>query len=70
MAQFDNAPMEKAESSIEQLIENLNTLENAGWLSDQDMNELAFYLRRVIDIVGMQIDIDQYNDQYIANAAE
>lgn len=62
--------MSEAEHSVNSLIENLNSLEYSGWLQDEDMNEIGYHLRRIIDIVGMQLDIDQYNDQHLANAAE
>lgn len=62
--------MDNAADSFNTFVENLNQLENSGWLQDQDMNEIGYYLRRVIDIVGMDIDIDQYNDDALTCAAE
>jgi hypothetical protein len=62
-----NPNMEKAANDIEDLVEHLNTLESSGWLASEDMDEVAYYLTRIVHLVGLDIDIDRMNDNYLAN---
>jgi len=70
MNEFIQPQIEKATHDIESLIENLNVLENTGWLPSEEMDEIAYYLLRIANIVGMSIDIDRINDQHLQRAAE
>jgi hypothetical protein len=70
MNEFIQPQIEKATHDIESLIENLNVLENTGWLPSEEMDEIAYYLLRIANIVGMSIDIDRINDQLLQRAAE
>lgn len=63
----NNPSMEKAAHDIEDLVEHLNTLENAGWLASEDMDEVAYYLTRIVHLVGLEIDIDRMNDKYLSD---
>lgn len=70
MNEFIQPQIEKATQDIEDLIENLNALEDSGWVAPEDMDEIAYYLVRIANIVGMSIDIDRMNDQHLQRAAE
>lgn len=70
MNDINNPHMEQAISNVESLIENLTVLEVTGWLGNEDMDEVAYYLTRIINIVGLEIDIDRINDEYISKSAE
>lgn len=70
MNEFIQPQIEKATQDIEDLIENLNALEDSGWVASEDMDEIAYYLVRIANIVGMSIDIDRMNDQHLQRAAE
>jgi hypothetical protein len=70
MNEFIQPQIEKATQDVESLIENLNVLENTGWLPADEMDEIAYYLLRIANIVGMSIDIDRINDQLLQRAAE
>lgn len=70
MNEFIQPQIEKATQDIEDLIENLNALEDSGWVAAEDMDEIAYYLVRIANIVGMSIDIDRMNDQHLQRAAE
>lgn len=70
MNEFIQPQIEKATQDVENLIENLNTLEETGWVAPEDMDEIAYHLLRIANIVGMSIDIDRANDQYLQRAAE
>lgn len=63
----NNPSMEKAAHDIEDLVEHLNTLENAGWLASEDMDEVAYCLTRIVHLVGLDIDIDRMNDKYLSD---
>jgi len=63
----NNTSMEKAAHDIEDLVEHLNTLEDAGWLAAEDMDEVAYYLTRIVHLVGLDIDIDRMNDKYLSD---
>jgi hypothetical protein len=70
MNDIDNPHMEQAITNVENLIENLTILEATGWLGNEDMDEVAYYLTRIINLVGLEIDIDRINDQHINSSAE
>jgi hypothetical protein len=70
MNDINNPHMEQAISNVESLIENLTVLEVTGWLGNEDMDEVAYYLTRIINIVGLEIDIDRINDEHINKSAE
>ena len=70
MNDINNPHMEQAISNVESLIENLTVLEVTGWLGNEDMDEVAYYLTRIINIVGLEIDIYRINDEHISKSAE
>lgn len=70
MNEFIQPQIENATQNVENLIENLNALEQTGWVATEDMDEITYYLLRIANIVGMSIDIDRMNDQYLQHAAE
>lgn len=70
MNDFINPNIDDASENIENLFENLINLENSGYLASEHMDEIVYYLRRIIDIANLPVVIDRFNDSYLNEISE
>lgn len=64
MYTFVSETTEQTTEKVQTLIESLLELENMGEISDEDADECIYYLQKVTEITGLEIDFNNLNDEY------
>ena len=64
MYTFVSETTEQTTEKVQTLIESLLELENMGEISDEDVDECIYYLQKVTEITGLDIDFNNLNDEY------
>lgn len=64
MYTFVSETTEQTTEKVQTLIESLLELENMGEISDEDVDECIYYLQKVTEITGLEIDFNNLNDEY------
>lgn len=54
-----------AAGCVTDLVENLIELENKGSLTDEDVDECIYYLQKIAEIGGFEVDFNIFNDEYV-----
>lgn len=70
MNDFINPNIEDATDNTESLFNNLINLESSGYLAPEHMDEIVYYLRRIVDIANLPVVIDRFNDDYLNQISE
>lgn len=53
-----------AAGCVADLVENLIELENNGSLTENDVDECIYYLQKIAEIGGFEVDFNVFNDEY------
>jgi hypothetical protein len=61
---FIEAEEEKTTQTVEELAESLLEMENCGAITDRDVEECMYYLQKISDITGIEVDFDDWNEEY------
>lgn len=64
MQNFTSEANEQATEKVTNLIESLMDLENCGEITDEDVEECIYYLQKISQITGAEVDFDTLNDEY------
>ena len=55
----DSIMSRETSQTIEQLIKSLLDMEECGDLTDEDVDECVYYLQKVTDIAGIEVDYNE-----------
>jgi hypothetical protein len=55
---------EKTAETVENLIDSLIEMEDMGSMSDEDVDECIYYLQKISEISGLNIDFNELNDKH------
>lgn len=64
MYTFVSEATEQTTEKVQTLIESLLELETMGEISDEDVDECIYYLQKVTEITGLEVDFNNLNDEY------
>ena len=64
MYTFLSEATEQTTEKVQTLIESLLELETMGEISDEDVDECIYYLQKVTEITGLEVDFNNLNDEY------
>ena len=64
MYTFLSEATEQTTEKVQTLLESLLQLENTGEISDEDVDECIYYLQKITEITGVEIDFNNLNDEY------
>jgi hypothetical protein len=56
---IDSIVSRETSQTIEQLIKSLLDMEECGDLTDEDVDECVYYLQKVTDIAGIEVDYNE-----------
>lgn len=62
---FSDECSNNAAGCVTDLVENLIGLENTGHLTDEDVDECIYYLQKIAEIGGFEVDFNLFNDEYV-----
>ena len=62
MYRFQDPVVEEATENVSELVKAILDLEDAGDITDDDVNECIYYLRKISAITGLEVDFDIFND--------
>ena len=64
MYTFVSEQEEKTAETVENLIDSLIEMEDMGSMSDEDVDECIYYLQKITEISGLNIDFNELNDKH------
>ncbi len=56
-------PNKDLSKDAKQLLEDICLLEDNGVLDEQDVKECVYYMKKIAEVAGFQIDLDDLNDE-------
>ena len=65
MYDFSDECSDSAVVSVTDLVESLIDMENNGDITDEDVDECIYYLQKIAEISGLEVDFNIFNDEYL-----
>lgn len=64
MYNFSTEASEQTTEKVTDLVESLVDMEISGDLTDEDLEQCIYYLQKISQITGAEVDFDTLNDEY------
>ena len=64
MDNFTTEANEQTTEKVADLVESLMDMEICGEITDEDVEECIYYLQKISQITGAEVDFDTLNDEY------
>jgi hypothetical protein len=62
---FSDKLSEVAVDSVSELVKTLLDMEDRGDITDDDVDECVYYLQKISEITGLEVDFNIFNDEYV-----